>query len=45
METKLLIVIISSFIFVVVGGIYLYFILNANMLKKDNLEDRAQLKR
>lgn len=45
METKLLIVIIASFVFVVGAGIYSYLLLNSGMLKKEDLETRPQLKR
>jgi uncharacterized membrane protein len=45
METKLLIVILTSFVFIIIGGIYSYLILKKGMLKKDDLENRPHLKR
>ncbi|MGL4759617.1 MAG: hypothetical protein ACRCXZ_09870 [Patescibacteria group bacterium] len=43
LDIKLLLIIIASFVFVLIGAINLWWVLRRDILKKDKLEDRPHL--
>lgn len=43
MESKILFVIVASFMLVVIGGIYQLYVLRRDIIQKVDLEDRSHL--